>query len=115
MAAPVVSEPCSPQRFSPPACSRRPRTTGGSPVRAAWDLIYTRPNDQTDGTWDPTALYYALYGTDKVYRRAGQGGRNLVTSDGLNFWARHGHHQRYLVLTDAARLSRSLDALIDAH
>jgi hypothetical protein len=39
----------------------------------------------------------------------------VVTPDGLNVWADGGHHQQYLVLTDAARLSRKLDALIDAH
>jgi len=86
-----------------------------SPVRAAFDLIYTCDNDQADGTWDPTALYYALYGTDQVYRLAGHGGHNVVTPDGLNFWARHGNRQQYLVLTDADGLSRKLDALIDAH
>ena len=86
-----------------------------SPVRAVFDVIYRCGNDQTEGTWDPTALYYAIYGAGRVYRRAGQGGHNVVTADGLNFWAHHGHHQRYLVLTDAARLSRRLDALIDAH
>ena len=50
-----------------------------SPVRAAFDLLYGCGNDQTDGTWDPTALYYAIYGTDGVYRLAGQGGHNVVT------------------------------------
>lgn len=86
-----------------------------SPVRAVFDLLYTCGNNQTDGTWDPTALYYALYGTDDVYRLAGNGGHNVVTPDGLNFWASDGgHHQRYLVLTDATQLTRKLDALIDA-
>jgi len=86
-----------------------------SPVRVAFDLIYVCDNNQTDGTWDPTALYYALYGTDQVYRLTGHGGHNVVTPEGLNFWARGGHHQQYLVLTDAARLTRNLDVLIDAH
>jgi hypothetical protein len=72
-------------------------------------------NDQTDGTWDPTALYYAIYGTDGVYRLAGQGGHNVVTPDGLNAWVRGGGEDRYLQLTDAARLTRALDALINAH
>ena len=84
-----------------------------SPVRAAFDLLYTCDNNQAEGTWDPTALYYAIYGTDRVYRLAGQGGHNVVTPDGLNPWARGGDQQRYLVLTDAARLTRKLDALID--
>ena len=86
-----------------------------SPVRAAFDLLYGCGNNQTDGTWDPTALYYAIYGTDRVYRLAGQGGHNVVTPDGLNAWVRGGNADRYLLLTDAARLTRALDALIDAH
>jgi inosine-uridine nucleoside N-ribohydrolase len=86
-----------------------------SPVRVAFDILYTCDNNQADGTWDPTALYYAIYGTDKVYRLAGAGGHNVVTPDGLNYWATHGHGQQYLVLTDAAQLTRKLDALIDAH
>jgi hypothetical protein len=39
-----------------------------------FDLLYGRGNSQTDGTWDPTAMYYALYGTDDVYTLAGAGG-----------------------------------------
>jgi hypothetical protein len=85
-----------------------------SPVRAVFDLLYGCGNAQTDGTWDPTALYYALYGTDHVYTLAGAGGHNTVTPDGLNAWLPGGHGQRYLVLTDAARLTRAIDALIDA-
>jgi inosine-uridine nucleoside N-ribohydrolase len=85
-----------------------------SPVRVAFDLLYTCDNNQTEGTWDPTALYYAIYGTDQVYRLAGNGGHNVVTPDGFNHWARGGHHQQYLVLTDPAGLTRKLDALIDS-
>ena len=40
---------------------------------------------------------------------------NVVTPDGLNAWVRGGDEDRYLLLTDAARLTRALDALIDAH
>ena len=86
-----------------------------SPVRVAFDLLYACDNGQADGTWDPTALYYAVYGADHVYRLAGYGGHNVVTPDGLNFWAPGGHNQQYLLLTDPARLTRHLDALIDAH
>lgn len=92
-------------------CAAHPAT---SPVRAAFDVIYGCGNAQTEGTWDPTALYYALYGTAGVYRVAGAGGHNVVTPDGLNAWTEGGQRQRYLVLTDAARLTRKLDALIDA-
>jgi hypothetical protein len=84
-----------------------------SPVRAVFDLLYGCGNAQTDGTWDPTAMYYALYGTADVYERAGAGGHNTVTPDGLNAWVRGGHHQRYLVLTNTARLTRAIDTLID--
>lgn len=86
-----------------------------SPVRAAFDVLYGCGTNQTDGTWDPTAVYYAIYGTENVYRLAGQGGRNVVTPDGLNAWTRGGDKDRYLLLTDAARLTRALDALINAH
>ena len=85
-----------------------------SPVRAAFDVLYGCGNAQHDGTWDPTALYYAIYGTDGVYQLAGNGGHNVVTPDGLNAWTDGGHRQQYLVLTDAAGLTSRLDALIDA-
>jgi hypothetical protein len=85
-----------------------------SPVRAVFDLLYGCGNAQTDGTWDPTAMYYAINGTDDVYALAGAGGHNTVTPDGLNAWVAGGHNQRYLVLTDTARLTNAIDALIDA-
>jgi hypothetical protein len=86
----------------------------GSPVRAVFDQIYGCGNAQTEGTWDPTAMYYAVYGVDRVYRLAGAGGRNTVTPDGLNRWVPGGRGQRYLVLTDAARLTEAIDTLLDA-
>ena len=86
----------------------------GSPVRAAFDILYGCGNQQHDGTWDPTALYYAIYGTAGVYRLTGNGGHNVVTPDGLNTWTPGGHRQHYLLLTDAARLTGALDRLIDA-
>ncbi len=92
-------------------CAAHP---AGSPVRAAFDILYGCANQQHDGTWDPTALYYAIYGTGNVYRLAGRGGHNVVTADGLNALDRGGGRQQYLVLTDAARLTRSLDAFINA-
>ncbi|BCJ47329.1 nucleoside hydrolase [Actinoplanes ianthinogenes] len=92
-------------------CATHP---AGSPVRAAFDVLYGCGNDQHDGTWDPTALYYAIYGTDGVFRLAGAGGHNVVTPDGLNAWTVGGHRQQYLVLTDAESLTTRLDALIDA-
>jgi Inosine-uridine preferring nucleoside hydrolase len=85
-----------------------------SPVRAVFDLLYGCGHNQTDGTWDPTAMYYALYGGDDVYELAGAGGHNTVTPDGLNTWIAGGHHQRYLLLTDTARLTNAIDALIDS-
>lgn len=92
-------------------CAAHP---AGSPVRAAFDVLYGCGNPQRDGTWDPTALYYAIYGVNGVYRLAGSGGHNLVTADGLNAWTEGAHRQRYLVLTNATRLTSNLDALIDA-
>jgi hypothetical protein len=86
-----------------------------SPVRAAFDVLYGCGHDQTDGTWDPTALYFAVFGADHVYRLAGAGGHNTVSADGFNTWVAGGHDERYLVLTDADRLTRRLDALIDEH
>jgi len=91
-------------------CATHP---AGSPVRVVFDLLYGCGNAQTDGTWDPTAMYYALYGTDDVYDLAGAGGHNTVTPDGLNTWVPGGHDQRYLLLTDATRLTHAIDTLID--
>lgn len=92
-------------------CAAHP---SASPIRAAFDILYGCGNRQTDGTWDPTAVYYAIYGTAKVYGLAGRGGRNVVYPDGNNAWAPRGHHQQYLTLTDPVRLTTSLDALINA-
>lgn len=91
-------------------CAAHP---AGSPVRAVFDILYGCGNQQADGTWDPTAAYYALRGTDHVYRLAGQGGHNEVFPDGTNAWAPRGHDQRYLTLTDPTRLTTALDALIN--
>jgi inosine-uridine nucleoside N-ribohydrolase len=93
-------------------CAAHP---AGSPVRAVFDLLYGCGHEQTDGTWDPTAVYAAVFGTDGVFRLAGRGGHVVVTADGLNRWAPGGHRQQYLVLTDPARLTHRLDALIDAN
>ncbi|WIM99776.1 nucleoside hydrolase [Actinoplanes oblitus] len=92
-------------------CATHP---AGSPVRAAFDVLYGCGTTQHDGTWDPTALYYAIYGPDGVFRLSGSGGHNVVTPDGLNTWTVGGHRQQYLVLTDPAALTSKLDALIDA-
>lgn len=91
-------------------CATHP---AGSPVRAVFDLLYGCGTSQTDGTWDPTAAYYAVAGTDRVYALAGAGGHNTVAADGTNAWVPGGRGQRYLVTTDAARLTAAIDALID--
>ncbi|MGC4804806.1 nucleoside hydrolase [Micromonospora sp. DT233] len=84
-----------------------------SPVRAVFDLLYGCGTTQRDGTWDPTAIHYAIHGTAGALRHAGAGGRNTVTADGLNRWQPGGHRQRYLVLTDPARLSSQIDTLLN--
>jgi hypothetical protein len=86
-----------------------------SPVRAAFDILYGCGNPQRDGTWDPTALYHAIYGKAGVFRLAGDGGHNVVTPDGLNTWTPGGRNQRYLLLTNATRLTNALDQLINSH
>jgi hypothetical protein len=93
-------------------CATHPAS---SPVRAAFNVLYGCGNAQHDGTWDPTALYYTIYGTDSVYRLAGAGGHNVVTPDGLNAWTEGGRNQQYLVLTDAASITSRLDTLIDTY
>lgn len=85
----------------------------GSPVRAVFDLLYGCGTAQQDGTWDPTAVHYAIYGTAGALRHAGAGGRNTITADGINRWQPGGHHQRYLLLTDPARLTRQIDAVLN--
>ena len=84
-----------------------------SPVRAVFDLLYGCGTAQTEGTWDPTAIHYAVYGTAGVFRLAGRGGHNTVAADGTNAWVPGGRGQAYLTLTDAGRLTVRLDALID--
>jgi hypothetical protein len=84
-----------------------------SPVRAVFDLHYGCGTSQTDGTSDPTAAYYAVAGTGHLCTLAGAGGHNTVAADGTNAWVPGGHGQRYLVMTDAARLTNAIDALID--
>jgi pyrimidine-specific ribonucleoside hydrolase len=85
----------------------------GSPVRAVFDQLYGCGTAQQDGTWDPTAVHYAIYGTAGALRHAGAGGHNTVTADGINRWQPGGHRQRYLVLTDPAKLSGQIDALLN--
>ncbi|MGC4895096.1 nucleoside hydrolase [Micromonospora sp. DT31] len=84
-----------------------------SPVRAVFDLLYGCGADQRDGTWDPAAVHYAIHGPTGTLRDAGAGGHNTVTADGLNRWQPGGHRQRYLVLTDPARLTRQIDAYVN--
>jgi inosine-uridine nucleoside N-ribohydrolase len=84
-----------------------------SPVRAVFDLLYGCGTAQQDGTWDPTAVHYAVYGTARALRHAGAGGHNTVAANGINSWQPGGHHQRYLVLTDPSKLRRQIDALIN--
>ena len=91
-------------------CATHPAS---SPVRAVFDLLYGCGTSQTDGTWDPTAAYYAVAGTAGVYTLAGAGGHNSVAADGTNAWVPGGRGQRYLVTTDAARLTNTIDTLID--
>ncbi len=91
-------------------CATHP---AGSPVRAVFDLLYGCGTSQTDGTWDPTAAYYAVAGTAGAYALAGAGGHNTVAADGTNAWVPGERGQRYLVMTDAARLTNAIDALID--
>ena len=98
-------------------CAAHP---AGSPVRAVFDQLYGCGNAQTEGTWDPTAVHYAVYGPAGTLRPAGAGGHNTVAADGTNSWQPGGHHQRYLVLTDPAKLTARIDALLsrqheDAH
>jgi inosine-uridine nucleoside N-ribohydrolase len=87
--------------------------TPASPVRAVFDLLYGCGTAQQDGTWDPTAVHYAIYGTAGALRHAGEGGHNTVTDDGINRWQPGGHRQRYLVLTDPGKLSGQIDALLN--
>jgi inosine-uridine nucleoside N-ribohydrolase len=84
-----------------------------SPVRAVFDLLYGCGTAQQDGTWDPTAVHYAVHGTAGALRHAGRGGHNTVAADGLNRWQPGGNSQRYLVLTDPAALTSQIDALLN--
>jgi hypothetical protein len=87
--------------------------TSGSPIRAVFDLLYGCGTTQQDGTWDPTAVHYAIYGAAGALQHAGAGGHNTVTADGINRWQPGGHRQRYLVLTDPVKLSSQIDSLIN--
>jgi hypothetical protein len=85
-------------------CAAHPE---GSPVRAAFDILYGCGNQQRDGTWDPTALYYAIYGTARAFRLTGKGGHNVVTPDGLNAWTPGGRRQQFLLLPTPPGLPRT--------
>ena len=82
-----------------------------SPVRRVFDQLYRCGNQQTEGSWDPTAVHFAVYGAGAL-APTGAGGRNTVAPDGGNAWLPGGRHQRYLTLTDPARLTVALDRLI---
>lgn len=91
-------------------CATHP---AGSPVRAVFDQLYGCGTSQHDGSWDPTALLYALHGTRSGLQLTGSGGHNTINADGSNRWQPGERHQRYLTLADPAQATRQIDALLN--
>lgn len=88
-------------------------TPGRSPVRGAYDKLFGCGNPPDDGSFDPTAAYYALYGPGDVFAY-GPHGTNQVAADGNNTWRNGpGHRQRYLVLKRPAALGHAIDRLLE--
>lgn len=85
-----------------------------SPVRGIYDLLFGCGNPPGDGSWDPTAMYYALHGLADVYEFGGEGGANQVSDDGNNAWQDGtGGTDAYLVVTSADSLGHQIEAYLN--
>ncbi len=84
-----------------------------SPVRAVFKQLYGCGTTTRDGSWDPTALLYALYETRSGMHPTGTGGHNTISRDGRNHWQPGARRQHYLHLTGPARTARQIDALLN--
>lgn len=88
------------------------RTPASNPVRRAYEL-YVGPG-RNRPSWDLTAVYVAVRGTDGLFALAGAQGSNTVGPTGTNAWSRMpDKDQNYLMLAIApARIAAALDQLL---
>ncbi len=62
----------------------------GDPVRRAYRLYgYGKPRP----SWDPLAVWYAVYGLGGLFVVGNEGGRNFVEGDGGNRWVWEGENE----------------------
>lgn len=86
------------------------RMPAGDPVRKAYEIYVGHGNDRS--SWDPSTVYYAIYGRSGLFALADETGSNEIAADGSNQWATTpDKNQAYLVkraddTTIAAALSR---------
>ncbi len=58
------------------------KTPADNPVRKAYQIYVGSGNNRE--SWDPSAVFYAIYGSDELFTLAGDTGSNLVAADGSN-------------------------------
>lgn len=85
---------------------------GGEYPRASapeWNFGLDRDaTRQVVGGWPGPVVYDGFEVGARIFV-----GHNTVTADGINRWQPGGNRQRYLVLTDPAKLSGQIDALLN--
>lgn len=96
-------------------CARTPRS---NPMAGLYGYLFGCGNDpqpnQLGGSFDATAMYYAVYGTDGIFEHGGAGGSNHVLPDGSNEWVTDGTtDQRYLVPTvSKAEIAHKINSVL---
>lgn len=74
------------------------RTPPSDPVRKAYEIYVGAGNNRS--SWDPSNVFYAIYGTGNLFTLAGDGGSNHVNPDGSNeYLSSPDKDQNYLVKT----------------
>lgn len=88
------------------------QTPPSNPVRKAYEIYVGYGNNRN--SWDPSNVFYAIYGTDQLFTLGGDTGSNHVDPDGSNEWlATPDKDQNYLVKATAdSTIARALSDLM---
>lgn len=88
------------------------QTPPSDPVRKAYEIYVGEGNNRS--SWDPSNVFYGIYGTDQLFTLGGDTGSNHVNPDGSNEWvAAPDKDQNYLVKATAdSTIARALSDLM---
>lgn len=88
------------------------QTTAVDPVYKAYEIYVGYGNNRS--SWDPSNVFYAIYGTDQLFTLAGDTGSNHVNADGSNaYLTSPDKDQNYLVKATAdSTIARALSDLM---